>query len=84
MTDYASDRELLGVSISTTENTVTACAPMTRFNATNPACITNPENKACLFRRNYFMGRCPVFGEDLKFKYSDIPCYNGKGNLVTK
>uniref|UniRef100_A0A7M5XGG6 Uncharacterized protein n=2 Tax=Clytia hemisphaerica TaxID=252671 RepID=A0A7M5XGG6_9CNID len=76
----ATEGESLGVTISTTENTVTACASMTRFKPTNQACVDDPESKSCLFRRNYFMGRCPVFDEDLKFKYSDIPCYKGSLN----
>jgi hypothetical protein len=73
----------LGVSISTTEDSVTACAQLTRFDSIDAKCleenITNPDTIiACYKKNNLFQGRCPVFNDKLEFQYSDIPCFNGK------
>ena len=91
--DTFSRGETLGISISTTEDSVTACATLShRFISFKEPCYdtinSTPRNyfnlsddsdsKRCASRMNYFMGRCPVFTEDLKFNYSEVPCYIGK------
>ena len=78
ISDNGSKGELLGVAISTTSNSVTACASMTRFKSIHRNCLTDPTaSKACIYRRNFFLGRCPVFNDDLNFQYSEVPCYQG-------
>ena len=90
--DKLSKGETLGISISTTEDSVTACAPLTNgFPRINGPCYntTNGEqinyydiensfnSKLCADNKNFFLGRCPVFTENLEFNYSEIPCYTG-------
>ena len=90
--DKLSKGETLGISISTTEDSVIACAPLTNgFPSFNGPCynkttgehisyldIENSFNSnLCAARKNYFFGRCPVFTENLEFNYSEIPCYTG-------
>ncbi|XP_066930869.1 integrin alpha-V-like [Clytia hemisphaerica] len=83
--------EALGISISTTDNSIIACAPLAHgfrikngkcFNETSQSFIdpytlntTNKLAKSCYSRRNYFMGRCPVFTDETSYKYSEVPCY---------
>jgi len=81
--DNGSKGELLGNSISITNNSVTTCAQFTRFKSLNPNCLNKSITDAdviidCIWRKNYFQGRCPVFNDKLEFQYSDVPCYNGK------
>ena len=97
--DRSSKGEALGISISTTEDSITACASLThRFINFEEPCydtvnlkprsyfdIVYDEDEGnsskCAARSNYFMGRCPVFTEDLKFNYSEVPCYIGKNSF---
>lgn len=74
--------ESLGVSISTTEDSATACAWLARFKSIDGICLKENITDAatiiaCHKRDNFFQGRCPVFNEQLDFQYSDVPCYNG-------
>ena len=81
LSDKKTRGESLGVSISTTEDSATACAWLTRFKSIDGKCLkdnkTDVDRIACTKKSNFFQGRCPVFNDQLEFQYSDIPCYNG-------